>query len=768
MHDPLGMESALTSQQALARLLKLYAMLSRISRTIARSEDPQELYLAACRIAVEEGGFLGAWIGVSESEGEFIVTLAQAGVPIPFERMRDFVGEVVRSGKALVLDDVVGDVRLKSWHGTLQASAAGALAAFPLVQEGHTIGVFAIAAERTHGLDTDRIALLTEVAGDLSFALEGMRREERRAAAESKVHYLAYYDPQTGLLGRELWTQRLAAACDAGRPLAVLAVNLRSYHGALQMLGQAMGAEVAQTVASRLEHLLPTAAIGRISESEFVVLIEPLAGLHLAEEAAWSVASALSDVIAADGRESFLDPFVGISVHPQHGGSAQAILKAALIAAASRPQDARDQCRFYAPELDQQTRHRADMEGALRRALERGEFLLHYQPQVELESGRMVGVEALLRWQRPGRGLVPPYEFIPLLEETGMIVPVGAWVLEEACRTARRWQDEGFAPLRMAVNLSARQFQGEDIGALVQQTLRKTGLQARWLELEITESVVLLNADTVIRTLDQLHALGVGHSLDDFGTGYSSLSYLQRLPVARIKIDRSFITHLTSAPQDAAIVRAVVGMAHSLGMRVIAEGVETDAQLGYLRGLHCEEMQGYLFSRPLPPEALEALMREGRRLHTGASGEEGRRVLLVVDDDPGILSALDRLLHGTEIQVLTTGRIDEAFDLLATHPVGVILCDQRMPSMTGTEFLRRARVLHPHTVRIVLSSFIELNSVIDAVNRDAIYRFLTKPWDDQTLLDSLRDAFRQYEMNQENRKLPQRTSIVHSPPLPAG
>lgn len=761
MDDPLGTAPPLTSQQALARLLKLYAMLSRINRSIVRSEDPQELYLAACRIAVEEGGFLGAWIGVSESDGEFIVTLAQAGAPIPFERMQGFTGEVVRSGQALVLEDAANDARLEPWRSTLQASAAGALAAFPLVQEGLTIGVLAIAAARSHGFDPDRVALLTEVAGDLSFALEGMRREERRAAAESKVHYLAYYDPQTGLLGRELWTQRLAAACDAGHPLAVLAVNLRSYHGALQMLGQAMGAEVAQTVAARLEHLLPTAAIGRISESEFVVLIEPLAELHLAEEAAWSVASTLSDAIAADGRESFLEPFVGIAVHPQHGGDAHAVLKAALIAAASRPQDARDHCRFYAPELDQQTQRRADTEGALRRALERGEFLLYYQPQVELESGRMIGVEALLRWQRPGRGLVPPYEFIPLLEESGLIVPVGAWVLEEACRTARRWQDEGFAPLRMAVNLSARQFQGEDIGALVQKALRKTGLEARWLELEITESVVLLNADAVIRTLNQLRALGVGHSLDDFGTGYSSLSYLQRLPIARIKIDRSFITHLTSAPQDAAIVRAVVGMAHSLGMRVIAEGVETEAQLGYLRGLHCEEMQGYLFSRPLPPEELECLMREGRRLHTSSDGDEGTRVLLVVDDDPGILSALGRLLHGTEIQVLTAGRVDEAFDLLATHSVGVILCDQRMPSMTGTEFLRRVRELHPHTVRIVLSSYVELNSVIDAVNRDAIYRFLTKPWDDQTLLDSLRDAFRQYEMNQENRRLPQRAAMAH-------
>jgi FixJ family two-component response regulator len=267
---------------------------------------------------------------------------------------------------------------------------------------------------------------------------------------------------------------------------------------------------------------------------------------------------------------------------------------------------------------------------------------------------------------------------------------------------------------------------------------------------------VLRNADAVIRTLNQLKGQGISHSLDDFGTGYSSLSYLQRLPISRIKIDRSFITHITSDPHDAAIVRAVVGMAHSLGIKVIAEGVETEGQLGYLRGLRCEEIQGYFFSRPLPAEDFVALLRTERRLEPVSETGGSERVLLLVDDEPGVLASLRRLLRPTEIEVLTSSTLDEAFEVLATRRVGVIVCDQRMPAMTGTEFLRRVRKIYPNVIRIVLSGYTELNSVIDAVNRGAIYKFLTKPWDDQVLLDSLRDAFRMYEMNRENRELSQR------------
>jgi EAL domain-containing protein (putative c-di-GMP-specific phosphodiesterase class I)/FixJ family two-component response regulator/GGDEF domain-containing protein len=536
--------------------------------------------------------------------------------------------------------------------------------------------------------------------------------------------------------------------------VAVLAINLRRYHGVLDVLGPEAGVTIARAVASQIEAALPTAIVARIGESHFALALDDLEGLHLVEEIAWRVHAAVAEGILIEGREVFLDPFIGIALHPQDGSAAE-VLKAALIAAGKAPFDSSNSCRFFVAEMDGSSRNRLDLDTALRRAVTRQEFELHYQPEVDLTTGRVVGAEALLRWQRPNHGLVMPGEFIPMLEETGLICPVGEWVLFEACRTCKRWQDAGLPPVRVAVNLSARQFHETDVGSLVRRALHESQLEPKWLELEVTESIVLLDAEIIIRTMRDLNAIGVVQTLDDFGTGYSSLSYLQRLPVQHLKIDRSFVANITSSPSDAAIVRAVVGMAHSLGLSVIAEGVETEGQLGYLRGLSCEQMQGYYFSPPVTAEAFAAILRDGRCIPLQVESSKRERVLLLVDDEPNILSALRRMLRHTDICVLATTNPHEGFELLASSPVGVVICDQRMPEMTGTEFLRRVKALYPATVRIVLSGYTDLNSVIDAVNRGAIYKFLTKPWQEDAMLESLEDAFRLHEIERENQHLSQ-------------
>ena len=758
MIDPESQDDLAATRRKLERLNRLYAMLSQINRSIVRIEDPHELYDSACRIAVEEADFNFAWIGLVEPAGERVIPVARAGaalaLDLPISAADDperfsAAGTAIREGRPCIVNDVAADPRLPTARkDDLGEAGARAVAALPLTVEGRIIGVVVVAADEPGYFRAAELQLLTEVADDISFALQVMRREDKRIAAETKIQYLAYYDVQTGLPSRTLFAERLAAAGER----VVLVVNLRRYHGVLQTLGQAAGVRLARAVASRLETLLPTATIGRISESEFACQIESPDGLHLVEETAWHVHGGLAEPLPIDGGEVFLDPYIGIAVHPRDGTAVETI-DAALLAAGTGATDASSCCRFFVTGMDGSFREQLDIEAALRRGLERGEFVLHFQPQVDLASGRIVGAEALLRWQRPGHGLVAPGNFIPLLEATGLIVPVGEWVMVEACTCAKRWQDQGLTPLRVAVNLSARQFQDGDVGALVRRALDESGLEPRWLELEVTESAVLMNAEAVIRTLNELKSHGVTLALDDFGTGYSSLSYLQRLPVSRIKIDQSFIANVTSTPQDAAIVRAVVGMARSLKLNVIAEGVETEGQLAFLRALECDEIQGYYFSRPLTDNDFIAQLRDNRCLPPTAERSPSERFLLVVDDEPSVLSALRRVLRHADFGILTTTRVQEGFDLLTTHPVGVVVCDQRMMEMTGTEFLRRVRDLHPDVVRVVLSGYTDLNSVIDAVNRGAIYKFVAKPWDDTALIESLQDAFRLHDIKRRNRDL---------------
>jgi len=354
----------------------------------------------------------------------------------------------------------------------------------------------------------------------------------------------------------------------------------------------------------------------------------------------------------------------------------------------------------------------------------------------------VIGAEALIRWRHPLTGMIAPGDFIPLAEETGLIVQIGEWVIETACSQIKAWQNAGLAEVSVSVNLSGRQFQQENLVRVVKQALKLNGVAAQYLELEVTESAVMQNPERTITILRELKEIGVKISLDDFGTGYSSLNYLKRFPIDTLKIDRSFVRDITTNPEDAAITNAVISLAHSLKHRVIAEGVESEAQLAFLRRNQCDQIQGFYFSRPLPPEDFAEMLRTGRTLNLGeTSQDEKKRTLLIVDDEPNILSALQRLLRRDGYRVLTAGSAAEGFELLALNEVQVIISDQRMPHMNGTEFLSRVKEMYPDTIRLVLSGYTDLKSITDAINHGAIYKFLTKPWDDDALRERIHDAF---------------------------
>ncbi|WP_018990566.1 EAL domain-containing protein [Aromatoleum toluclasticum] len=755
----------------LEHLNRLYAMLSAVNRAIVRSDDVQSLFAEACRISVEKGGFAAAWIGLFEPGENRPRINARAGVSVPSPQCAACGDECpLRAGQPCRLDDLGANASAAGWRALARDAGLRASIALPLHNGTELVGAFGIATQQPQGFTEADRRLLDEVAADVSYALAALHREQARVADQSRIEFLAYYDAHTGLPNRALCERRLCEATTRGERLAILVVELGVFHDAARLFGPGGAVLIAREAARRLEAGLQQAGVARIAENAFALWVPGLPADEETRAMAATVALRIGELLAPalriEGQDLYAAPFVGIALHAGDGATEET-LRQAVVAAGRRRGTADASYCFYAGEMANSSLRRFDLDAALRRALDRGEFLLHYQPQVDLATGEVIGAEALLRWNRPGVGLVSPLEFIPVLESNGLIGAVGEWVLDEACRSCRDWQESGGAPLRVGVNLSARQFRDGDVGAVARHAIDRSGLDPRLLELELTESIVLQDADSVIRCLRELRSDGIGTALDDFGTGYSSLSYLQRLPVDRIKIDRSFVTDLTSNPNSSAIARAVVGMTHSLGMTAIAEGVETEGQLGYLRGLGCEAMQGYLFSPPLPGDAFVNLLRDGRRMASGDAATEGKRILLVVDDEPNVLNALRRVFHRKRVQVFTATSPHEAFELLARHPVGVVVSDQRMPSMSGTEFLRRVKALHPDTVRIVLSGYTELGAVIEAVNHGAIYKFLTKPWEDEGIRSIIDEAFGIFELAQQNRVLTERLATVLAASIPS-
>lgn len=391
---------------------------------------------------------------------------------------------------------------------------------------------------------------------------------------------------------------------------------------------------------------------------------------------------------------------------------------------------------------------------ALCQAIARDELRLLYQPQVSLESGEIVGVEALMRWTSAEFGEVSPGEFIPLAERCGCMNTIGAWSLRQACLQTVAWQSAGLRPLRIAVNISPVQFRQGDLARDVQAALIETGADPSDLGIEVTETALMSDPGRAKAALRELRAIGVQISLDDFGTGASSLSALQSMPIDMVNVDRTFVPDVTASPESVSVTRAIITMAHGMQLRVLAEGVETEGQLSLLAANGCDQIQGHYFSRPVPAGQIEAMVREPKVLPARyLRRRERQRTLLLVDDEENILSALKRLFRREGYQIVTAGGGEEGLQRLAEQPVDVIVSDQRMPGMSGIEFLRRAKALYPDTVRLTLSGFTELQSIIDAVNEGAIYKFLTKPWDDNLLRSHVAEAFRLKELADENKRL---------------
>jgi len=569
----------------------------------------------------------------------------------------------------------------------------------------------------------------------------------QRIQRDSQLAHLATHDPLTGLANSTLFKDRLLQAIARAqrdeRLVAVLLIDLDKFKQINDTLGHGAGDVLLHMVACRLKGLVPDSdTLARLGGDEFVLLLADLEDILDVPRTGQLVIEQLAAPFEIGGEEIFVTPSIGAAIYPLDASDAENLLRLADVAMCEVKESGRNAFRSFAPEMSQRSQDQIALARDLRRALERGELLLHYQPKGDLYSGQVTGVEALVRWQHPARGLVPPAQFIPLAEESGLIVAIGAWVLREACRQTRQWQLDGLSPMRVAVNLSPMQFRQPDLVEQIANTLAESGLDPGWLELEVTESLVMANPEVATDFLMRLKQMGIRLAMDDFGTGYSSLGYLKRFPFDVLKIDRSFVQNIVTEPDDAVIAVAVIAMAHSLGLKVIAEGVEDESQMRYLRSHLCDEIQGYLLCRPLPAAELAAFLREPRSPLLWAEGSERQeRTLLLVDDEPDVLNALKRLLRRSGYRILTAGSAAEGLELLALNSVQVIVSDQRMPNMSGSEFLERVKKLYPDTMRIVLSGYTEVAALTDAINRGAIFKFLTKPWGDEDLREVIREAF---------------------------
>ena len=569
-----------------------------------------------------------------------------------------------------------------------------------------------------------------------------------RKDAEQRLMKLAHFDTLTGLPNRSQFyaslTHSLAQAAEHQWAVAVLFMDIDRFKNINDTLGHTIGDDLLRQFSSRLVDCLRVRdTIGRFGGDEFAAILVLPEGAQHSVGVVDKIREAMRKPFDLQGHEVTVTVSIGISVYPDDGVDADTLIQYADTAMYRAKEAGRDAFRFFTAEMNAQSLARLDMENALRRAIDNEEFVLFFQPKVHIISGRISGAEALIRWRRPGHGMVSPALFIPLLEETGLIVRVGNWVLDEACKKISEWGASSIGPVHLSVNVSGIQFFVGGLEEEVLKAIRKYDIAPDLLELELTESSLMSNAEETIAVLRNLKALGIQISIDDFGTGYSSLAYLKRFPIDKLKIDIAFVREVTSNPDDAAIVLAIISMAHSMKLQVIAEGVEKDAQLAYLRRHGCDEMQGYYFSRPVPQEEFEQMLMGGKLLQAPQdAGSEEQQTLLIVDDDVFMLDVLSDFLAQDGYRILTAQTAAEGFDILARHKVQVILCDQCMPLMSGTEFMERVKHLCPDTFRIMLSAFADLTPIMAAINRGAVDRFYTKPWKGAVLRENIREGFR--------------------------
>jgi len=608
------------------RLTRMFAALSRTNEAIMRARSRTELFELVCEAAANGGQFTSTTMALKDPDSDLLAIVAASGPGAETTRHvrlsvdearpegRGLSGTAFRTRRPCVTNDYVADQRVAAFQTVVGTYGARAGAAFPLLVRGDPVGVMIYMSLERDTFTPEFTELLQRLADNVSFALENFDRADEKTRADERIEYLASHDSLTDLPNREMFNGMLRRAIDAGaryrRQLALLFIDLDRFKVINDSLGHDAGDRLLVEIAGRLRRALRSSdVVARLGGDEFVVILEGTAERREVERVASDLLSVLSMPMQLSGHECHTTASIGIATYPSDGADLLTLTKNADIAMYLDKEDGKNAFRFFSKEIRTQSIERLTLENALRRALERDQFSLHYQPKIDMASRQITGVEALLRWNHPELGAITPGQFIPLAEETGLIVPIGRWALNKACVQNMAWQRRGLRPVTMAVNLSPRQFTDHHLLQDVDEALLASGMSPVLLQLEVTESMVMRNVSRAIKLLDAIQSRGIRLAIDDFGTGYSSMSLMKQFPIDTIKIDRSFVRDLPVDSEDQAIAQAIISMGKALGMTVIAEGVETVEQETFLRNHACDEMQGFLFSKPLPPRQLAELLR---------------------------------------------------------------------------------------------------------------------------------------------------------------
>lgn len=602
-------------EQKIEKLSRIRAVSSGINAAIVRIRERESLLQETCRITSEQGNFEMVWIGALDPEKQEVRPVAWTGFSpeaahavswASISAARGTLGEAIRTRKPAVRNDIGAELPASMLRQEALNKGCLSTVCLPLVVDDSVVALIALFAAGRGFFDADELALLNELAADVSFALQSISRQE-------KLNYLAYYDALTGLPNRTLFHERVTQLIHSSGPngtgVAVAILDLERFRNINETLGVGVGDALLKQVAERLSHVIGEQdTVARISGDHFAVALGGVLGeaqiAHLLEQ---RILAVLNEPFPVAGHELRIPAKAGIAVYPSDGNEAAALFANAE-AALSKAKQSGDRFLFYAPQMNARVAEQLKLENELRTAVMQEQFVLHYQPRVELGSGRISGLEALIRWAHPERGLVPPGEFIPILEGTGLILEAGRWALKRAALDHAAWRTAGLKPPRVAVNVSQIQLRRKDFVQDIRTALAAAGDSGEHVDIEITESMLMEDIEGNIAKLEAIKAMGMQIAMDDFGTGYSSLGYLAKLPINSLKIDRSFVSQMAQGPEQMAMVSTVISLARALNLKVVAEGVETEEQSNLLRLLRCDEAQGYLFHRPLPPAEIERLI----------------------------------------------------------------------------------------------------------------------------------------------------------------